>query len=294
MSDDTPPIGIRDRAIDLSARTLLGSALMLPYRWRVPLFGWAASAIVAPIAGWRKRVRDNLALALPDLPVSEVRRLERVVANNVGRTLIEIYSGDDFVARARTSPIDGPGLESMRAARAAGRPMVLATAHMGNYDAVRGKLSREGYDIGALYRPMDNRAFNGHYVRAISAIATPVFPTDGNGIRGLVRHLSQGGVMGIVVDVASTRAPVLEFFGHPAHTPLSAAEWALKYDAPMIPIFGLRQPDGLSFRIHVGAPIEPGTPEEMMQRYNDALEVLVRADPGQWFWIHRRWKRGRV
>ncbi|NND21329.1 MAG: lysophospholipid acyltransferase family protein, partial [Silicimonas sp.] len=92
-------------------------------------------------------------------------------------------------------------------------------------------------------------------------------------------------------DVGSRKAPLLQFFDRPAHTPVSAAEWALKYDAVMIPIFGLRQPDGLSFRIHVADPIPPGTPEAMMQRYNDTVEQIVRQDPDQWFWIHKRWKR---
>lgn len=59
----------------------------------------------------------------------------------------------------------------------------------------------------------------------------------------------------------------------------------------MIPIFGLREPDGLSFRIHVAEQIPPSDPETMMQSYNDTVEDIVREDPEQWFWIHRRWKQ---
>ena len=137
---------------------------------------------------------------------------------------------------------------------------------------------------------MSNTRFNDHYVRAISQISAPVFPTDGRGIISLVKHLKAGGVIGIVADVGSRRAPVLKFFGIDAHTPLSAAEWALKYDAEMIPIFGIRQPDGCSFALHVEDPIAPSTAEEMMQRYNDIVEGIVRDKPDQWFWIHNRWK----
>jgi KDO2-lipid IV(A) lauroyltransferase len=168
--------------------------------------------------------------------------------------------------------------------------MVLVTAHMGNYDAVRSKLSREGFPMAALYRPMKNPLFHRHYLKAISTIAEPVFPTDGRGIAALIRHLKEGGIIGIVADVASRKAPLLTFFGKPAHTPISAAEWALKYDAAMIPVFGLRQPDGLIFRIHVAEPIGADTPEVMMQGYNDTVEEIVREVPEQWFWVHRRWK----
>lgn len=291
MDRDEKADGLKDTLVNLAARGLLGLALLLPYRWRVPLVGRVTAAIVAPLAGWRTRIRENLAHAMPDLPARDVERIVGSVSDNVGRTLIEIYSGEDFVTRTMESPMDGPGLAALEDARAADRPMVLVTAHLGNYDAVRGKLSRTGYPMGALYRPMRNRAFNAHYVDAISTIAEPVFPTDARGIAGLVRHLKEGGIIGIVADVGSRKAPLLTFFGQPAHTPVSAAEWALKYDAVLIPIFGLRQPDGLSFRIHVADPIASGTPEAMMQRYNDTVEEIVRADPDQWFWIHRRWKQ---
>ena len=284
------PITLQERAVDLSARAALALAGLLPYRQRVRLFGWIFARIVGPLAGWRRRIDTNLRRALPDMPEAERRRLQLVVPDNVGRTLIEIYSGADFLERVADAPRRGPGLAALEEAREKGRPMVLVTAHLGNYDAVRGTLSRQGFPMGALYKPMTNRAFNAHYVAAISAIATPIFPTDGRGIGALVRHLKDGGIVGIVADVASRKAPVLSFFGQPAHTPLSAADWALKYDALMLPLFGIRQPDGISFELLVEAPIPHSTPEQMMQTYNDVVERVIREDPAQWFWVHNRWK----
>ena len=286
----TKPVTMADRVQNALSRAVLGGALLLPYGLRVRLVGQVVSRLVAPLAGWNRRVHDNLAYVLPETNGIERKRIARAVTDNVGRTLIEIYSGPEFVARARSSPLDGPGLPALEAARAEGRPIVLVTAHLGNYDAVRSKLSREGYPMAALYRPMKNPLFHEHYLHAISSIAKPVYPTDGKGVAALIRHLKEGGIIGIVADVGSRKAPLLSFFGKPAHTPLSAAEWAVKYDAVMIPVFGLRQPDGLSFRLHVGDVIPNGEPSEMMQRYNDVVEEIVRDHPEQWFWVHRRWK----
>ena len=283
--------GTRDRIINALAGGILQLALLVPYALRVRLVGWFVTAIVAPVSGWRRRIRENLALALPDLPPSEVERIVRKVPDNVGRALIEIYSGDAFLDRVRHAPLTGPGVAALMAERGAGRPLVLMTAHMGNYDAVRGSLSRQGFPMAALYKPMNNAAFNLHYVRAISHIAEPVYPTDSRGIPALMRHLKDGGTIGIVGDVALRSAPLLHFFGQPAHTPVSAADWALKYGATVIPVFGLRQPDGLSFELFVDDPIPPGTPEEMMQHYNDSVERIARDHLDQWFWIHRRWKK---
>ncbi len=281
---------VKDKLQNAAARLVLGGALLIPYPARVRTVGWIFSDLVAPFVGWRKRIRDNLALVLPDLPESEIRKIERNVPNNVGRTLIEIYSGEEFIKRVAETPIVGPGVEALEAAKQSDKPLILITAHMGNYDAVRGTLTRQGLPMAALYKPMTNALFNDHYVRAISTIAEPVFPTDAAGIPGLVRHLRNGGTIGIVGDVASRKAPVLSFFGRNAHTPLSAAEWALKFDAQLIPVYGIRQPDGLTFELYVDNPLERGSAEDMMQSYNDSVEAIARDHLDQWFWVHRRWK----
>ena len=280
----------RDWVQNALARSVLKIALWLPYRLRLAFMGRVVAYVVAPYAGWTKRVADNLTLVMPETTDRERRRIMRGVCDNVGRTLVEIYSGDDFVTRACASTLEGPGVAALEDAHRAGRPIILATAHLGNYDAIRGKLSRDGYSIGALYRPMQNEKFNAHYVEAISGVASPVFPVGARGLAGLIRHLRGGNVVGIVLDVAKVKTPLLSFFGQPAHTPLTAAEWALKYDALLLPVFGLRNSDGLSFTIQVEAPLDHNTPEVMMQAYNDVVERVVRQHPEQWFWIHRRWK----
>ncbi|MDP3960333.1 MAG: lauroyl acyltransferase [Pseudorhodobacter sp.] len=277
---------LQDRAL----RGLIWGLLCLPYRWRVPLCGWVMAELIAPIAGYRRRVRDNLALILPDLPAKEVRRLSHAVPDNVGRTVIEIYSGEAFVAQVLRHPPHGPGLAALDAAHLAGRPVILVTGHFGNYDASRAALIARGYRVGGLYRPMKNRYFNSHYVRAISGIGTPLFARGKRGLGEMVRFLRAGGMLGMVIDQHMRRGARLTFFGHDALTALSAAELALKYDAILIPTYAIRQPDGLEFDIIVEAPIPRGSPEAMTQALNDSLETLVRAHLDQWFWIHRRWK----
>jgi KDO2-lipid IV(A) lauroyltransferase len=273
-------------------RGLIAGLLVLPYRWRVPLCGWLMARVIAPLAGYRGRVRDNLALVLPDLPAAEVRRLMRKVPDNAGRTLIEIYSGAEFVTRATARPIRGPGLAALDAAQAAGRPVILVTAHFGNYDASRAALIARGFRVGALYMPMRDAAFNAHYVQAISRIGTPVFPRGREGLADMVRFLRSGGMLGLLIDQHMGHGAPLTFFGREARTALSAAELALRYDALIVPTYGIRGPDGLSFDVVVEAPVPVGTAEAMTQALNDSLEALARQHLDQWFWIHRRWKGG--
>ncbi|MEM9580985.1 MAG: lysophospholipid acyltransferase family protein [Pseudomonadota bacterium] len=275
---------------NLFLRSLIGLALALPYAVRVRTMGWLVQNVVSPLAGYPKRIRANLRHVMPDLPEAEVARLCKDVPNNAGRTLIELYSGADFVSRAAQAPITGPGYAKLEAARAEGRPVILVTGHFGNYDVSRANLIAKGHNMGALYRRMSNPWFNEHYVRSISTIGTPMFEQGRKGMTQMVRHIKSGGVLGILTDLHAHGGARLKFFGKPAITSLVTAELALKFNAALIPVYAVRQPDGLSFKIIVQDEIPHSDPETMTQAVNDGLEALVRENMHQWFWIHRRWK----
>lgn len=274
---------------DRLIRALIWLMLRLPWRQRLGLAAFVLSRIVSPLAGYGERVRQNLALVLPDLPEAEVRRMMRAVPENLGRTLVELYSGPEFVARIADEALTGAGVAALAEAHRTGRPVMLVTGHIGNYDAVRGALICKGYRVGGLYREMGNPYFNQHYVAAISRIGTPLFPRGRKGLGDMIRFLRSGGMVGLVLDQHMGDGAPLEFMGRPALTALSAAEMALRYDALVVPTYGIRRPDG-GFDLIIEAPIPHSTPEAMTQALNDSLEAHVRANMDQWLWIHRRWK----
>jgi len=278
-----------DWLVDRAIRVALWLVLRLPFDSRRALAAFLMSRVVAPVAGWRRRIRDNLALVLPDLPEAEIRRMERAVPQSMGRTLAELYSGAEFVARVAREPLKGAGVAALQDAHRSGRPVLLVTGHLGNYDAIRGGLIARGYRVGGLYRPMDNAFFNAHYVAAISRIGTPLFPRGRKGLADMVRFLKGGGMVGVVLDQAMGDGALLSFFGQEALTALSPAEMALRYDALVIPTYGIRRPDG-GFDLVIEAPVPHGDPEAMTQALNDSLEAQVRAHMDQWLWTHRRWK----
>lgn len=271
-------------------RVLIWLLHLIPYRWRVPFGGWLFSRLVAPVAGYRRRIRANLDLVVPDLDKAEKARLVRDVPRNIGRTVTELYSPDDFLAVARRTEISGPGLAALEQAQADGRPAILVSGHFGNYDAVRAGLLHRGHRIGGLYRPMNNRLFNAHYVATISRIGTPLFDRGRRGLGQMMRFLRGGGTLAILIDQRMGNGAPLRFFGHTAWTALSAAELALKYDAALIPCYAIRRPDGMTFDVVLEAPLPHSDAETMTQALNDSLEAQVRAHMDQWFWLHKRWK----
>ncbi len=282
--------GIKAWAANLVPAGLIYGLGIFPYRWRVPMIGWIAARIIAPLSGHEKRALDNLALTCPDLSRTEARAIARAASDNAGRTMAELFSRRDFVEHARRAEITGPGLAAIEQARRDGRPVIVISGHFGNYHVVRVVLDRAGHSVGALYRPMSNRFFNRHYSRHLEAISSPNFLQSRRGMAQMIRHLRAGNVLALLTDQRDRRGVVLQFFGKPALTPVSAAEMALKYNALLVPFYVSRKASGLDFELHFSAPIAHSDPETMTQQFLDELEARIRADMGQWLWIHRRWK----
>lgn len=282
-SDPDLPRDPRARLLDTAAALLM----RLPFGWRAGLAQHLAglAARAGPLHG---RVTAAVRFFCPDLPEARVRRIARAVPGNLARMAIENLSGADFAATVRDSPIEGPGLAALEAARDAGRPAILVTAHFGNYDAARAALLARGFPLAGVYRPFGDQALNERYVAAIGAVGQPLFATTRAGMAGMIRHLRQGGMIGILIDIDSRDGVLLDVLGHPTRTLLSMAELALRFDAALVPVWGIRQADPRRFVIRLDAEVPHSEPRAMTQAMNDAFSAVVRAYPEQWLWWHNR------
>ncbi|MFO8126093.1 lysophospholipid acyltransferase family protein [Yoonia sp.] len=290
MTTPTATEGNRtDWLADRALRGLIGTLMRLPYETRIPMMGTALRRAIGPLTGYRKRAEENLALIYPDMGVSDRRKLAGVCCDNFGRTIIENYSWQEFGRKLQDTKATGTGMEALSEAVQSQRPVIFVTAHFGNHEAPRQVLSAMGHTIGGLYRPMQNAYFNDHYAKTMTSWGGPVFEQGRRGTMGFVRHLRGGGLGTLLYDVSAPGVR-LPFLGRPARTSLSAAEIALKLDAIVIPYFGIRQSDGLSFQVEVEAPIQPASPQDMLLEMNARLEAQIARNPAQWFWVHRRWK----
>lgn len=283
-------IDLKDRVISAVIIGVIRLLTLLPYRTRVPASGWVISRIVGPLIGYPGRVRDNLSLVFPQMPQAEKDALARAVPDQIGRTLAELFSPKDLVKTAAQTPVTGDGIAAVEEARKAGRPIIIVSGHFGNYDVARSILIQRGHKVGGLYRSMNYRGFNDFYVSRISQVGTPLFLRGRRGMGEMLKFLKAGNAIALLIDQHMSAGAPLKFFGHTAYTALSAAELALRYDALLVPCYGVRQPDGMSFEMVLEAPIPHTTPEEMTQALNDSLEAQVRANMAQWLWVHRRWK----
>jgi Kdo2-lipid IVA lauroyltransferase/acyltransferase len=270
----------------------VGLLKLLPYALRVRLGGFVFARVVAPLAGYRRRIEDNLRLIFPAMSEGERARVTAATARNIGRMAMELLSPEGLRQRALAAPVTGPGWEAMQVAKAEGRPIILVSGHFGNYDVIRAGTIAHGFRVGGIYRALNNPYFNRYYLRNISTIGTPLFERGRRGIGEMVRFLRAGGTVAMLIDQHMHKGAPLDFMGRTAMTALSAAEMALKYNALLVPCYGIRRKDGLSFDAVFEAPVPHSTPVEMTQALNNSLQARIEKNIDQWFWIHRRWKGG--
>ncbi|MGR3434071.1 MAG: lysophospholipid acyltransferase family protein [Shimia sp.] len=290
----TPPSRARDlafRAENAAFLALVRLLGLLPYGRRLAAWGWLARRVIGPVTGYRARALANLEQVYPGWTPARRRAVADRALEEFGRVTAENYSYDEFAARIATHEIGGAGLAPALEALAQGKPIIFSSGHWSNHEATRIKLDQLGFEVGGIYRPMKNPHFDKHYVEGLQRVSGPAFPQGREGTQAFLRFLSQGGQGFLLHDVFFARGKPLPLLGHEAMTSFAAAELALRFDALLIPYFGTRQADGVSFEIELEAPVPHGTPDAMMRDLVDRLEARIARDPGQWFWIHRRWKR---
>jgi len=114
-----------------------------------------------------------------------------------------------------------------------------------------------------------------------------------------MKALARNRVVGILIDQRAKRSEGIwaDFFGKEAPTTPALAVLAMKTEAPVVPVFMIR--DGFNrHRLVIQEPLAlvhtgdvKKDVEANTQLFNSKLESMIRQYPDQWFWVHRRWER---
>jgi len=245
----------------------------------------------------RAITEKNLADCLKERPQAELSIIARSVYRNLGYSAIEFLRSDRYGREPLDRYFTIRNYESLERAYSKGRGVVLLTAHCGSWEILALCHSLMGFPFGVVVRPLDNPYLD----RAITAIRTMYGNTmisKQKGMRGVLRTLSEGKAVGILLDQNVTRREgvFVDFFGRPACTNKGLALIAMKTGVPVVPAF-IRRTGLHTHEIELGdeVPIvDTGDKEADIvantQAYTAVIEDFVRRYPDQWFWMHRRWK----
>ncbi len=189
-----------------------------------------------------------------------------------------------------------PAWDVAERARALGRGIIFVSGHVGNRELAAAYIAARGIPIHAIMRGMANPLSESFFRRTRERLGIHIMH-DNEAVRRVPRVLRDGESVGILSDqatvgLASTFVP---FFGRPAKTPRGAAVFAIRGGVPVIFVAAVRQDDGRylfhaeEISVTVSGDREHDI-DEIVLRYTEALERMVRRYPGQYFWQHRRWK----
>ncbi len=250
--------------------------------------GWLA----LHLAGTRRRAAEvNLELCFPEQDAAWRARLLRDSFDALGIGLFEF-------ARAWWGSIDTirpqtriEGLEHLTRLQAEGRGVLLVSGHFMTLE-ICGRLLCDHVPLAGMYRKHRNPVFEWAVKRGRLRYATAMFANED--LRATVRHLKKGGFLWYAPDqdMRGKDTVFVPFFGHAAATITATHQLARLTGCAVVPFFHRRE--GGRYLLKIAPPL-PDFPSDDVAAdtaaVNAAIEDMVREAPGQYLWIHRRFKR---
>jgi KDO2-lipid IV(A) lauroyltransferase len=238
----------------------------------------------------RRTAKRNLTLA--GYPAAGHNRIVNGVFVSIARLLVSFARFPRIDASNVASWIRYEGFENFETARAAGKGVLFATAHFGNWELSAFAHALMTEPLSIVVRPLDNPAINAlveHYRR----LSGNRLLEKWDSARNILRALRTGEAVGVLVDQNSSLAEgvFVDFFGVPACANAGLAKLAAHSGAAVVPGFAVWSDAEKKYILRFYPAVEiSGDAAADTQRLQSVLERVIRENPDQWLWIHRRWK----
>lgn len=262
---------------------------ILPFESRVYWGGQVCSLILPLVRNFYERVDKNLKLIYPNW--SHQKRKEFIKENSkmIGKSFIELMFNKEFQHRSHRIKYNKKELMPLIAAKKINQPIIIISGHIGSWEAVRAVLKNYDLTSAALYQRNRNVFYERLHLKAIKEGGEPIFEVGRSGTRKMITLIKSGGVVALMIDQAVKGGQYFKFLGLPAKTSTAIAEISMKYDAMLIPAYGIRT-DNSDIKVTFDKPIELKSVSHITKEMNLSLEKRIIEAPTQWYWPHRRWK----
>lgn len=271
---------------------------LLPIDMASYIGGWLGRT-VGPWLNVHKTAKDNLQFCFPHLTTQEQQKILSNMWDNLGRTAAEFphlpkFKGDVFKQRVAVE-----GLERLKEVQEQqGKSIILFSGHIANWEITALVAKNLGWDIGVVYRPANNAIVEAMIQGVREHYQSIAIPKNAQGMRKLVRAAKAHIPIAMLMDQKANEGIDIPFFGKPAKTAPAIATLALKYNYKIIPIQTIRIDNTARFRLVIHPPLTVERSQDgkqdtkaLLTLVNQSIEQWVRDYPGQWFWVHRRWKK---
>ena len=290
-----------DYAVYLVVRTLVCVLQALPLRAALG-FGRCLALLAYQVDKRHREVaRDNLRHAFPDRcsDPAECDRLVRACYTHFCTMAIEIAV---LPRRMHLHNWRGYGtpthFERIVVPVLGDRPVLLVTAHYGNWEVAGYVTGVVGLTSYAIARDLDNPYLDLFLRKFRQKTGQTILSKEGDFDR-ITAVLAGGGIVATLGDQdAGPKGMFVDFFGRPASTHKAVALLAMGHDALMVVLGVPRVGTPMRYALNIEEVIDPrdyagrrtDAVRAITERFTRAIERLVRRHPEQYFWLHRRWK----
>jgi Kdo2-lipid IVA lauroyltransferase/acyltransferase len=262
--------------------------------------GGAIARRLGPLLPQHRIGLENLRAAFPGKSEAEIRAILAGAWENIGRLgaeyphLGQLFDYDHYSGEIGRIEVDG--IEHFIALAEDGKPALIFSAHLANWELPPICAARYGLDATVVFRP-PNEPAAAHVLHEIRSQTMGGLEAARQGAAFAMRGvLERGGHLGMLIDQHFTRGVTVDFLGRPALTNPIMGKFARAFDCPVHGVRVIRLAAG-RFRLQLTPALDlPRDAEGLvdvqgaMQAMTRVVEDWVREHPEQWLWMHRRWR----
>ena len=255
--------------------------------------GNSIGKIIGPRFRSKKVIIDNIKKFKPEIKEDEINHIIEKMWGNYGRILAEYVYISKFRKRSLDNYIKIEGLENLKKIKNSGKPTVFISGHFNNFELMAMVIEREGVELSAVYRPLNNKFLNilMEYLRK-NYICKNQIKKGLKGVREALKYFKSGKSLAIMIDQRVSEGILSNFFNQNALTTTIPAQLVKKFNIPVVPVY-IERINNLNFKIHINEPInfsKETSIEDITFKLNKILEKMILKRPDQWIWSHNRWK----
>ena len=254
--------------------------------------GFLIGKYFGPIFRSKELIINNLKKA----NIDKKNNFEKIASNvlgNYGRIFSEYVHLKNFKNDSLQKYFSIEGLDYLKNIKKNGEKVVFISGHFNNFELMAMQIEKAGVDCAAIYRPLNNPYLNSimETIR-IRDICKNQIKKGRAGTREIVRFLSKGTSIALMIDQRVREGEKIDFFGNPATTTTIPAQLIKKYGCSVVPIY-IERKKSHHFKMYVSKPIKINRSRsisEITKHLNDILEKMILKNIDQWIWTHDRWK----
>ena len=241
--------------------------------------------------------KKNILIAFPNFNEKSINEMIDRMWKNIGRIFGEYIHINKFsIIDNSKKKIVFTNRDDAEILKKNNKPIVFFSGHFANFELMAKCLQELGFDIGAIYRPLNNIFLNPIMEFIRKKYICPIQIEKGStGTKKLIKHISANNPLALMIDQRLSSSIRVPFFNQPATTTTTPAQLAIKYDALLVPVFLKRFKTNYEFFIEEPLVIKKTNNYDkdifnITEVMNKKLEEFIKIDPASWLWSHDRWK----